>query len=111
LPDRQVRIHARQQLPQLLQSALALGVDHRLQLPAPVPQRPQPLGGRRRLGIHLGQHLLHLRQLTGAQGLHHQVRQPQNELALHDILGDYLVSGMHVLACRHGHVVQDDCFL
>ena len=40
LPDREVGIHVRQQLPQLLQSALALGVDHRLQLPASVPQRP-----------------------------------------------------------------------
>ena len=70
LPDRQVRIHVRQQLPQLLQSALALGVDHRLQLPASVPQRPQPLGGRRRLGIHLGQHLLHLPRALAHRALH-----------------------------------------
>ena len=44
LPDRQVRIHVRKQLPQLLQSALALAVDHRLHLPAAVPQRAQPRG-------------------------------------------------------------------
>ena len=49
LPDREVRIHVRQQFPQLLQSALALGVDHRRGiLRGAVVQAPRCQGGRSR---------------------------------------------------------------
>ena len=41
----------------------------------------------------------------GAQRLHHQVGQSQDELALDDVLGDHLVTRVHVLAGLHRHVV------
>ncbi len=71
LPQRHVRIDVRQQSPELLQPALALRIDDRLQLPAPLTQRPHPVGRHRQRRIHRGQHLHHLARAL-ADGLLHQ---------------------------------------
>ena len=52
LPVLHRRVDVRQQVAQLLQPALALSVDHRLQLPAVSPERPQPIPRAHQFGIH-----------------------------------------------------------
>ena len=55
LPQRQVRVHVRQQCPQLLDPAMTGSVDHHLQLPAAVAQRPHAVSRPRQLGRDPGQ--------------------------------------------------------
>ena len=57
LPQRHARVHVREQPPELLQPLLALRVDSRLQLVAAVAERAHPVGRRRQLRVHVGQHL------------------------------------------------------
>ena len=52
LPVLHRRVDVRQQVAQLLQPALAVPVNYRLQLPAVSPQRPQPIPRAHQLGIH-----------------------------------------------------------
>ena len=60
LPQRHARVHVREQPPELLQPLLALRVDSRLQLVAAVAERAHPVGRRRQLRVHVGQHLADL---------------------------------------------------
>ena len=70
LPHRQVRVHVRQQCPELLDPALTGSVDHHLQLPAVLAQRPHALSRPRQLGSHRGQQLLHLARALAARQRH-----------------------------------------
>ena len=56
LPHGHAGVHVRQQPPQVLQSLLAVGVDDRLQLVAPVAERAHAVGRRRQFGVQVGQH-------------------------------------------------------
>ena len=60
------RVHVRQQARKLLQAALTLRVDERLQLVAAVAERAHAIGRRRQFRVQIGQHPLDLpRALAG----------------------------------------------
>ena len=66
LPHRHARVHVRQQARKLLQAALTLRVDERLQFVAAVAERAHAIGRRRQFRVQVGQHLLDLpRALAG----------------------------------------------
>ena len=60
LPQRHARIDVGEEPLEPLQSALTFLVDDHLQLPAPLAQRPHPVGRHRQRRIDRGQHLHHL---------------------------------------------------
>ena len=66
LSHRHARVHVRQQARKLLQAALTLRVDERLQLVAAVAERAHAIGRRRQFRVQVGQHPLDLpRALAG----------------------------------------------
>ena len=77
LAQRHARVDVGEQPLELLQSTLALCVDDRLDLPAPLAQRPHPIGRHRQCGVHVGQHLRHLPGAHAGRLLHQRLLRRQ----------------------------------
>ena len=73
LPQRHLRVDMRQQPLELFQPALALLIDHRLELPAASAQRPDPIRRHHQLRIHLRQHLHHLPRALSGRLIHQRL--------------------------------------
>ena len=73
LPHRHVRIDVREQPFELLQPAVAVRVDNRLELPAPLAQRSHPIRRHCQRRIHVGQHLRHLPRALAGRLLHQRL--------------------------------------
>ena len=70
----------RQQPLELFQPALALLIDHRLELPAASAQRPDPIRRHHQLRIHLRQHLHHLPRAFPCSLIHQRL--PRRDVQL-----------------------------
>ena len=73
LTQRHARIDVRQQPLELLQPALALIVDHRLELPPAPAQRPNPIRRHHQLRIHLREHPHHLPRALAGRLIHQRL--------------------------------------
>ena len=73
LPQCHVGIDMREQPFELLQPAVAVRVDDRLELPAPLAQRSHPIRRHRQRRIHVGQHLRHLPRALAGRLLHQRL--------------------------------------